>query len=196
METFSAFLAICAGNSPVTGEFPAQRPMMRSFDVFFDLRLNKGWVNNRDAVMNSGNGLALQWNLNQNYTKLSFQENVICKMLAILLKPQWVKPWGWIEWWMTATDLTWTRFLNLCMLNCFEKNLGMYKKRIHILYHSSTLKSHMNLGIILWMCPANEGWRYKHLLVLSLIHIYGTIWYHKASLSHNELKKHIQKYYL
>ena len=31
----------CAGNSPVTGDFPAQRPMMRSFDVFFDLRLNK-----------------------------------------------------------------------------------------------------------------------------------------------------------
>ena len=26
METFSALLAICAGNSPVTGEFPAQRP--------------------------------------------------------------------------------------------------------------------------------------------------------------------------
>ena len=29
------------GNSPVTGEFPAQRPMTRGFDVFFDLRLNK-----------------------------------------------------------------------------------------------------------------------------------------------------------
>ena len=28
------------GNSPVTGEFPAQRPAMRSFDVFFDLHLN------------------------------------------------------------------------------------------------------------------------------------------------------------
>ena len=41
METFSALLAICAGNSPVTGEFPTQTPVMRSFDVFFDLRLNK-----------------------------------------------------------------------------------------------------------------------------------------------------------
>ena len=40
METFSALLAICAGNSPVTGEFPAQRPVTRSFDVFIDLRLN------------------------------------------------------------------------------------------------------------------------------------------------------------
>ena len=41
METFSPLLAICAGNSPVPGEFPAQRPMTRTFDVFFDLRLNK-----------------------------------------------------------------------------------------------------------------------------------------------------------
>ena len=41
METFSALLAICAGNPPVTGEFPAQRPVRRSLDVFFDLRLNK-----------------------------------------------------------------------------------------------------------------------------------------------------------
>ena len=31
----------CAGNSPVTGEFPTQRLVTRSFDVFFDLRLNK-----------------------------------------------------------------------------------------------------------------------------------------------------------
>ena len=35
------WLAFCAGNSPVTGEFPAQRPVMRSFHVFFDLLLNK-----------------------------------------------------------------------------------------------------------------------------------------------------------
>ena len=41
METFSALLAICTGNSPVTGEFHAQRPVTRSFDVFSDLRLNK-----------------------------------------------------------------------------------------------------------------------------------------------------------
>ena len=40
METFSALLALCAGNSPVTGEFPAQRPVTRSFDVFVDLRSN------------------------------------------------------------------------------------------------------------------------------------------------------------
>ena len=41
METFSALLAICAGNSPVPGEFPTKRPVTRSFDVYFDLRPNK-----------------------------------------------------------------------------------------------------------------------------------------------------------
>ena len=41
MGTFSALLALCAGNSPVSGEFPLQRPVTRSFDVLSDLRLNK-----------------------------------------------------------------------------------------------------------------------------------------------------------
>ena len=41
METFSALLAICAGNSLVTGKFPAQRSVMRSFNIFSDLHLNK-----------------------------------------------------------------------------------------------------------------------------------------------------------
>ena len=41
MDTFSALLALCAGNSLVTGEFPSQRPVTRSFNVYFDLCLNK-----------------------------------------------------------------------------------------------------------------------------------------------------------
>ena len=41
METFSARLALCERNSPVTVEFPSQRPVTRSFDDLFDLRLNK-----------------------------------------------------------------------------------------------------------------------------------------------------------
>ena len=41
METFSALLALCSGNSSITGEFPSKRPVTRSFDVFFDLCLNK-----------------------------------------------------------------------------------------------------------------------------------------------------------
>ena len=41
METFSALLDLCAGNSQVTGKFPSQRPVTQSFYVFFDLRLNR-----------------------------------------------------------------------------------------------------------------------------------------------------------
>ena len=35
METISALLALCEG------EFPSQRSVTQSFDVFFDLRINK-----------------------------------------------------------------------------------------------------------------------------------------------------------
>ena len=41
METFSALLDLCAENSLVTGEFPSQSPVTRSFDVFFNLHLDK-----------------------------------------------------------------------------------------------------------------------------------------------------------
>ena len=49
METFSALLALCVGNSPVTGEFPAQRPVTR--DLMFSLRCVwiNGWVKNVEA---------------------------------------------------------------------------------------------------------------------------------------------------
>ena len=49
MKTFSALLAICSGISPVTGAFPAQRPVTRIFDVFFGLLWINGSVNNREA---------------------------------------------------------------------------------------------------------------------------------------------------
>ena len=47
MNTFSALLALCEGNPPVTGGFPSQRPVTQSFDAF----LSKQTVEqtNRDA---------------------------------------------------------------------------------------------------------------------------------------------------
>ena len=41
METFSRLLAFCAGNTPFNDEFPSQRPVTRSFDVFYHGCLNK-----------------------------------------------------------------------------------------------------------------------------------------------------------
>ena len=39
--TFSCVTVLCAGNSPITGEFSSQRPVTRSYGIFFDLRPNK-----------------------------------------------------------------------------------------------------------------------------------------------------------
>ena len=41
MESFPHYWPFVRGFSPVTGEFPSQRPVTRSFDAFLDLRLNK-----------------------------------------------------------------------------------------------------------------------------------------------------------
>ena len=39
--TDQQLLVLCAGNSPVASEFPAQRPVTQSFDIFFDLHLDE-----------------------------------------------------------------------------------------------------------------------------------------------------------
>ena len=41
MKLFSALVAICKGNPPVTDGFPSHRPVAQSFDIFFSVRLNK-----------------------------------------------------------------------------------------------------------------------------------------------------------
>ena len=90
METFYALLAICAGNSPVTGEFPAQRPETRSFDVVFDLHLNKrlskqslGWW-----FKTQSRPLWRHCNVNASHLKIRYHEvgeNFICKHIWKLL---------------------------------------------------------------------------------------------------------------
>ena len=44
---FLFLLDLCVGNSPVTGEFPAQRPVTRSFDAFLIFAWINDWVNKR-----------------------------------------------------------------------------------------------------------------------------------------------------
>ena len=41
METFSVLLAFCAGNSPVAGEFPTQRPVTHKMFPFDDVIMIK-----------------------------------------------------------------------------------------------------------------------------------------------------------
>ena len=50
MEIFSALLALCAGNSLVTGKLPAQRRVTRSVWCFYLIcAWINGWVNSREA---------------------------------------------------------------------------------------------------------------------------------------------------
>ena len=49
METFSALLVLCARNSPVTSEYPSQRPVTRSLRFSLICAWTNAWVNNRDA---------------------------------------------------------------------------------------------------------------------------------------------------
>ena len=88
METSSALLVICAGNSPVTAEFPAQRPVTRSFDVFFDLRLNKRLSN----ISETGDlrRHRVHYDVIAMHTQIVAQgnvfENVVPYMISILCK--------------------------------------------------------------------------------------------------------------
>ena len=74
-SSLSTLLVIYAGNLPVTGEFPAQRPVTRSFHVFFDLRLNK-----RLSKQSSG------WWFETPSCPLWRQ----CNEMGLVFKPKWL----------------------------------------------------------------------------------------------------------
>ena len=86
METFSAVLALCVGSSPITGEFPSQRPLTRTFDVFFDLPLNKRFGDLRRHLAHYDVGVMLQrrkglrWGLlgRQRNFRLTFVRAMAC----------------------------------------------------------------------------------------------------------------------
>ena len=71
METFSALLAICAGNLPVTGELPSQSPVTRSFDIY--LRCQRAHY---DVIVmdDSDNNQLPSWGLfyQQRFAKIKF----------------------------------------------------------------------------------------------------------------------------
>ena len=104
MEALSALPSLCAGKSPVIGEFPSQRPVTRSFDVFFDLRLNERLSQQSRrrclrrhrahydvTVMNWQNGMGSadiygmyrrKWKLNHRRPNRSIQNNQAMAILA------------------------------------------------------------------------------------------------------------------
>ena len=107
METFSALLALCAGNSPATGEFPAQRPVTRSFDVFFDLSLNKrsskqsqGWWFETPSCSLWRHSNVGCWNFALLYAPRSFYSSPPGQMAAISQTKFWTHFLEWkVEFW-------------------------------------------------------------------------------------------------
>ena len=91
METCSALPAHCAGNSPVTGVFPSHRPLMRSFDVFFDLRLNK-WSSKQPRG----------WWFETPLCSLCPHCNVYEWFFVSSIHNSWFLPRQWNNWWGKA----------------------------------------------------------------------------------------------
>ena len=87
METFSTSLSIFAGNSPVTGEFPAQRPVTRSFDVFFEMCLNKSLSKQRWG-----------WSFETLFRPLWRHCNGLCASPGLKYLSVWLHFWDWFLW--------------------------------------------------------------------------------------------------
>ena len=113
METFSALLAICAGNSPVTGELPTQSPVTRSFDVFFYLRLNKQfgkqsrgwWFETLSRPLWRHRNVDVRFYTNLTALSTPFEDlNVGCKMYTVLHLCIFLSPQN--NWWESLKNKT------------------------------------------------------------------------------------------
>ena len=100
METFSALLALCAGEFTGPGEFPAQFPAQRpatlSFDVFFDLCLNKrfskqpwGWWFETPSW-----SLCCQYNVVKIETNVGLPRCIFINLLASSYTIWWQRTWS------------------------------------------------------------------------------------------------------
>ena len=158
METFSALLALCARNSPVTGEFPEQRPVTPCFDVFFDLRLNKrlskqswGWwfeTPSRSLWRHCNGELYIG-----------------------------IRKWHGYWWWQVNLTPTHGRFYlpsdrspQFYVGPCFEQNLGVWVSSIFMRCHASDdLLFFVNLGCCL------AGFSFVHGLEMSIVELLRVI---------------------
>ena len=133
METFSSLLALCAGNLPVTGEFPSQRPVVRSFEILFALRLNKrlskqsrGWdLRHRSAhhdvtVMGESRLVSCQiWLINKAYCRKSR-----CPSTCLWFNS--LAPW---KYWSNFTSITFKPMItNTC--SCVSSRCEMALRRM------------------------------------------------------------------
>ena len=123
METFSVLLALCKGNSPVTDEFPTQRPGTRCFDVYFDLRLNKrlGEPSSADdSRRHRAHYDVIVVNTLDIIKKVVFENY---RDIVSVAKRN-------ISRWCTSCVLLWRNLLSLVALECQNDNLRCYQFRM------------------------------------------------------------------
>ena len=123
MKTFSTLLALCAGNSPVTGEFSHKKPVARGFDVFFDLRLNKNLSKKCEAG---------DLRRHRAHFDVTVMETMPCTVFAstVITKfgSEFVRDWHWksdmmTSWNRNAFDITGPirqRSYERSMIRCFD----------------------------------------------------------------------------
>ena len=131
MEAFSMLLAFCAGNSPVPGEFPAQRPVTRSFDAFFDLRPNK-----RLSKQSWG------WWMETPWCSLWHHRNAdVSYILCLIFYKKWCLHNGLSLWcWNQSIPLHWRHDCEVisnhqrfdCLLNCLFKSRSKKTSKLHV----------------------------------------------------------------
>ena len=101
METFSALQALCEGNPSITGGLSSQRPVTRSFDVFFDLCLNKRLSKNRYAG---------DLRRNRAHYDVTVMSWIIMNLFSLLLCSLW-----WVQ--IVRYVLTWRSYSFICTLH-------------------------------------------------------------------------------
>ena len=134
METFLALLDLCAGNSPVAGEFLAQRPVTRSFDVFFDLRLNKRLSRDGEAgdlrrhgahydvivmILETISSLWLLTAIAYTWPCLLVDKTQFCPKLDFV-QPNWLL--------LNTTKFCWTKWILLHKVNVGDKKWILFEK--------------------------------------------------------------------
>ena len=107
MDTFSALLVIWAGDSPVTGDFPEQRSVTRSFNVFFDLRLKKRFWDAMRRIETPSRPLWRQSNVcNVSYWNFAFLYSLRFVIRSHEVPRSYLKPF--VKWiWPAAQQQCW-----------------------------------------------------------------------------------------
>ena len=157
MKTFSV-LHIREGNPPVTGGFPSQRPVTRSFDVFFDLRVNKclSKQSRRHWFETPSCSLWKNWRCNLNYYYY---------YTCISSLPGSSTPWRltWNPWWTAryawrcsappscctvATRSAWNAYVTLPLLDALQVCSVRYVEWVHPYLVGRSAPSPMTSGLV------------------------------------------------